>query len=202
MPDDYKIPLSDCVRGNAYLIQSRNLILGVYDGRNGFVGIREKFGSEFLFTEYYNDGTNQLGTVTPFEDLGPCPVEDLSERLRQEWKGDGTDPEWATEGKQYFVHNEPLFEWLRVKEVDVAQICQGCGEPFWPLPWNNDGFCTRTACWDARRTPCETCGELSINDGTCERCQDPLLYDLRYIEARKRVDEYQAQARQRRKEAT
>jgi hypothetical protein len=37
-----------CKKGRIYLIHSRNLSVGVYDGDGGFIGVREKFGSEYL----------------------------------------------------------------------------------------------------------------------------------------------------------
>ena len=39
------------IKGRVYQIVSRNLVYVVGDGR-GFIGIREKFGSRYLFTEY------------------------------------------------------------------------------------------------------------------------------------------------------
>src|SRR5579859_7846431 len=64
------IPLSECVERVVYKIHSRNLILGVFDGQSGFIGIREKFGYEYLFTEYHWDSSPSFGTVRPYEKLG------------------------------------------------------------------------------------------------------------------------------------
>lgn len=63
----------DLKKGHLYQIRSRNLPYGVYDGRGGFIGIREKFASLFLFTEYDWDNGPPFGTVTVQEDLGPTP---------------------------------------------------------------------------------------------------------------------------------
>ena len=53
------IPMSECKHGWLYKIDSRNLILGVYnETQQGFVGIREKFGNEYLFT-------NIIGILVP-----------------------------------------------------------------------------------------------------------------------------------------
>ena len=49
---DY-IPLNECKKGFLYEIHSRNLDFGVFDGNDGFIGIREKFGKRYLFTEYH-----------------------------------------------------------------------------------------------------------------------------------------------------
>lgn len=190
MTSEFNIPLDECVVGNAYQIQSRNLILGVFNG-SGFVGIREKFESRYLFVEYHRDLGG--GTATPFEDLGPCPIQDLSENHRREWKGDGSDPEWAgaRKGKTYLVTNQSLFDWLETKQAEIAVACRGCDGPYWPLPWTDDGFCNRTTCWDARCRPCPTCGnEVLDSDGTqlCTRCTDPLAYDLSLIQALQRLE--------------
>lgn len=74
---DY-IPKDECQRGWLYDIRSRNLALGVYDGKGGFVGIREKFGSEYLFTEYHWDNPS-FATVRPIKALEKCPVGNLAE---------------------------------------------------------------------------------------------------------------------------
>jgi hypothetical protein len=50
---------------------SRNLIIAVYDGNGGFTGIREKFGSRYLFTEYLREGGS--GTVAFARVLGKLP---------------------------------------------------------------------------------------------------------------------------------
>lgn len=67
-----KIPKENLIKGHLYRLHSRNLMSGVFDGERGFVGIREKFGDPYLFTEYYTDG-EVFATATPVEDLGPIP---------------------------------------------------------------------------------------------------------------------------------
>jgi hypothetical protein len=57
----------ELITGRLYRIRSRNLPYGVYDGFGGFVGIREKFGSLFLDTEYDQD------TAVAVEELGAAP---------------------------------------------------------------------------------------------------------------------------------
>lgn len=59
------IKLEDCKFRDIYLLKSRNLLLGVYNGRGGFIGIREKFGYRYLDTEYYRD--EKTGTAIPTE---------------------------------------------------------------------------------------------------------------------------------------
>lgn len=69
------IPQSECIKGHLYRIDSRNLSLGVYDGKGGFIGIRTKFNSRYLFTELYWEASESYGTVRPQEDLGPIPAD-------------------------------------------------------------------------------------------------------------------------------
>lgn len=79
------IPLQECRHGWTYRIHSRNLSFGVFNQETqGFVGIREKFGNRFLFTEFHWDTGEPFGTVTPLEALEACPVQDLREYVRDE----------------------------------------------------------------------------------------------------------------------
>jgi len=68
--DSPRIPIDECVPRRLYRITCRNLTLGVYDGKEGFIGIRVKFGSKFLFTEYHWDQGPPFGTVYRVEDTG------------------------------------------------------------------------------------------------------------------------------------
>lgn len=58
------------VRGRVYIIQSRNLSIGVWDGERGFIGIRTKFRERYLFKELHWDVDNLYGTVSGAKDLG------------------------------------------------------------------------------------------------------------------------------------
>lgn len=83
------IPMAACEKRAVYRILSRNLWIGVYDGKEGFVGIREKFGSKYLFTEYHRDQGAPFGTVTPIEKIGVLPdnvvdVLDMVEVVKRE----------------------------------------------------------------------------------------------------------------------
>lgn len=71
--DDKYIALTDCVKGGIYLVHSRNLSFAVYNGNGGFIGIRSKFESEYLFTEYHWDQGPPFGTVMPQKLLGMLP---------------------------------------------------------------------------------------------------------------------------------
>ena len=60
------INLEDCMARRIYKISSRNLEYGIYDGKNGFIGIRTKFGERYLFTEYHWDSPS-FATVKPLK---------------------------------------------------------------------------------------------------------------------------------------
>lgn len=73
--DNY-IKLDQCKNRFLYRIHSRNLNFGVYsEEAKGFIGIREKFGSKYLFTEYHWDTGEPYGTVKPQEELFIIPEE-------------------------------------------------------------------------------------------------------------------------------
>jgi predicted RNase H-like HicB family nuclease len=100
------IPLSECKHGYLYRISSRNLAFGVFDStKQGFVGIREKFGHRYLFTEFHYDTGAPFGTVRPKELLEICPIVDLAE-----WHSEERD------GTKWAVTNQPLFDWLNEQE--------------------------------------------------------------------------------------
>ena len=72
---DY-IKLEDCEHGKVYELHSRNLSIGVFNkADNGFIGIRYKFGSEYLFTEYHWDTGEPYGTVKPQKLIAALPEE-------------------------------------------------------------------------------------------------------------------------------
>lgn len=73
MADDNRTALTDCTRGTIYRLRSRNLAGGVFNGRDGFIGIREKFGDRYLFTEYHWDTGAPYGTAVPYEAVGSVP---------------------------------------------------------------------------------------------------------------------------------
>lgn len=69
--------MEDLIKGRVYKISCRNLAYGVWDGDDGFIGIREKFGSLFLFTEYHFDTGAPHGTVAEAIDTGIDVPEDI-----------------------------------------------------------------------------------------------------------------------------
>ena len=68
--------ISDLKSRQVYHLQSRNLILGVYDGEGGFIGIRSKFGAEFLDIEFHWDlGEGTVKMVKEIPITVPCDIE-------------------------------------------------------------------------------------------------------------------------------
>ena len=93
------LPRESCIKGHLYRIHSRNLSTGVFDGISGFIGIREKFGSRYLFREYHWDNGPPFGTVKPQEDLGAIPEGiPLCEHLEHE-----ADDLWAERDGEKWV---------------------------------------------------------------------------------------------------
>ena len=67
------IKLEQLQRGTVYRLRSRNLECGVWNGKDGFVGIRTKFGGRFLDVEIHWDLSDTFGTALALEALGTIP---------------------------------------------------------------------------------------------------------------------------------
>jgi len=78
-PEKY-LALAECVKGHVYKLRSRNLRIGVFNGTTGFIGIRTKWDSRYLFTEYHWDYEGSYGTVHPLEDMGVVVPETIELR--------------------------------------------------------------------------------------------------------------------------
>lgn len=70
--------MEDLVARRIYKIKCRNLSYGMWNGKDGFVGIRYKFGDRFLFTEFHWDTGEPYGTVWDAEDTGVDLPEGIS----------------------------------------------------------------------------------------------------------------------------
>lgn len=66
------LEVEECEVGAIYKLHSRNLSLGVFDSKNCFIGIRQKFDSTFLDHELHWD---RGGTAMPLEKIGEVPSE-------------------------------------------------------------------------------------------------------------------------------
>ena len=67
------IKLGELQRGTVYRLQSRNLACGVWNAKDGFIGIRTKFGGRFLDMEIHWDLSETIGTAQALEALGTIP---------------------------------------------------------------------------------------------------------------------------------
>jgi hypothetical protein len=128
------IPIEQCKHGYLYKIGARNLSFGVYNkDSKGFIGIRTKFGSRYLFTEFHWDSDPHFGTACPLKALFKVPPElEIIEHYSGSWDVD-TDREvifikdkegpcgkWAWKDTKTidenispcFKENKPLFDYL------------------------------------------------------------------------------------------
>lgn len=66
------IPPGDLIDRRIYRVRSRNLVIGAWcAAQKGFIGIREKFNTRYLFTEYeYTLTGAPFGTAWAMDDLG------------------------------------------------------------------------------------------------------------------------------------
>jgi len=67
------IKLEQLQRGTVYRLQSRNLECGVWNGEDGFIGIRTKFGLRFLDMEIHWGLSKTFGTAQALETMGTIP---------------------------------------------------------------------------------------------------------------------------------
>ena len=78
MVNDSFIPLSALIPRAVYRLKSRNLLVGVWDpAKGGFIGVRQKFTSRYLFTEYHWDVSETHGTAQALELLDTVIPTDL-----------------------------------------------------------------------------------------------------------------------------
>ena len=139
--DAHRVPLPECIPRRLYKLKCRNLIMGVFDGDQGFIGIRQKWASKFLDTEYHWDQGPPYGTVYGVEDTGidmpadvqlcssPGTIDQVTERwvafdkpVNEGGKGwyftdtGEPSPDIRPCGKK----NEALFDWLTAQGGDPS----------------------------------------------------------------------------------
>jgi hypothetical protein len=81
---DPKLPeMSELIKGRIYKIDARNFSYGAWNGKDSFIGIREKFGSRFLDEEMHWDADKNFGTVEAVEEDTGVDVDEamLEERV-------------------------------------------------------------------------------------------------------------------------
>ncbi len=139
MYPDKSIPLEELVNGTVYELVSRNLAVGVWvEKRLGFIGIREKFNSRYLFMEFEYNTNGRYGSAMATKDTGVAvPTEiPLKEDLDTLCLTHQTPIIWGKELKgwvhvkdgtvclepnpQYFS-NQKLFDFLEVLDKPVRE---------------------------------------------------------------------------------
>ena len=126
------IDTDELVPRGVYEIYCRNLAVGVWNGKDGFVGIREKFGSRFLDKEHpWTEDRryrpyDTVRRVGPLLAMVPTSIESLEEYLGSEcihcgkparWTGPPAPAPWECDGgcedvRSQAVHNQDLFMFL------------------------------------------------------------------------------------------
>lgn len=97
-----------------YRIRCRNMRYGIWlPAQQGCMGIREKFGDRFLFTEFHYDTGPPFGTLDPLMELEKTPFEEDDFKVV---KKTGKYGEYLAEAK----HNE-IFEYLKQKEKEYDE---------------------------------------------------------------------------------
>lgn len=103
MYEEYEsyIPLIECIDRRFYNFSARNFYYGIFnESEKGFIGIREKWGSRYLFTEYHYDTGAPYGTVKPVRLMN---VEIPSDMIVNE-------------------DSEELFKWLENQIKEIVKI--------------------------------------------------------------------------------
>lgn len=109
-----RMPMVDMVEGDVYRLVSRNLIVGVWRASTrGFIGIRRKFDSLYLFEEYHYEADPHVGTASPVNRIGRVPD---GIKLTEGW----VEPDPDRPDRKVFVPNQSLFDFLQPIEAAVA----------------------------------------------------------------------------------
>lgn len=122
------IPLAQCKDRTLYRLEARNLLYGVFNAKAKiFIGIREKFGDEYLDAEDHHETGAPFGTAKPLVELTELPVEVVNAQslgtfcLRCNsgcsWDSTNgwlhTEPTECNECRPCGRHNQLLFDWIK-----------------------------------------------------------------------------------------
>lgn len=137
------IPMDECLDRGIYEIRARNFSVGVFSAaRKGFIGIREKLGARYLFTEYHYDESPVVGTAQPIRLLGMVGDERI--RLWERYPGSfcefcGEPVEYRAELKgEYDPATKSFTSWPWVHVDEAQDDCVGnvhamAGSAYQPL---------------------------------------------------------------------
>lgn len=112
------VPLKDCIKGRVYRLCCRNLRVGVFDGRDGFIGIRKKFGHRYLFTEYHWEQGAPFGTVSGAVDMEIDVPADIPIAEGLGSIDENTDRPLAHDGEATNPHYPDKKGWWRYTDTD------------------------------------------------------------------------------------
>lgn len=99
------IPPAYLIDRRIYRVRSRNLVIGAWSAADkGFIGIREKFGARYLFTEYeYDLAGPPFGTARAMDDLGAdVPADVLLKETLGLLDDSGREAAWDRDAKEYY----------------------------------------------------------------------------------------------------
>jgi hypothetical protein len=147
------IPQEEMVERGVYTLKSRNLVVGVWNGASGFIGIRLKFRSEYLFTEYHYDQGAPYGTAKPQVLLGVLPKGiEPRERLETEeitrimgWRIKGIGEVDPVDGDQLYWSNED--GWVYKDDSMWITLSEKEADPCLPLGGEWEAQERTAACW-------------------------------------------------------
>ena len=141
--------MNDLEHGRIYRIQSRNLLVGAWNSRTqGFIGVREKFGSLYLFEEYHSETGPPHGTARPIHPLGEEvvpeaelhedsaflfdllrrleePVLDELRREEERFRLESESKRWAPQTKAEYDREQrkaTVHEWHRAEQAKINLI--------------------------------------------------------------------------------
>ena len=118
------IPLNECKNGFLYKLDSRNLIKGVFrEDIKGFIGIRMKFDSLYLDTEFHWDTGPPHGTAKPIKEIGPIPSGILiSENSKIIDSISKRTVSWVKEKGWFFIDDGVFSEKIRPSSIKNQEL--------------------------------------------------------------------------------
>jgi hypothetical protein len=117
--------MEELIKGRIYKLECRNLLCGVWNGVNAFIGIRHKWGDEFLDTEYHWDFDDHYGTVENAEDTNhDIPkdfVLDTDLGIKDNITGEWIERKWD--------ENNKFVGWYYIEDNEIATNVRPVGIP-------------------------------------------------------------------------
>lgn len=119
------IKLENLKDGYLYRVDARNASYGIYrESTGGFVISRWKFGLNYTFEEYYEDG-RPYGTVRPLKEVEKSPFKPDEDAIMVEKVHSDGKKFWSSpkeEGILKYLNGQPIPE----TADDSTTYCKGC----------------------------------------------------------------------------